>query len=326
MQPILKAGPTTLPLLGETEMDLEVVHEIAPGAKLLVYNFDLRSNNGKFDGGTQQSMLDLQTRMVGENPGAVISQSLGFCEKLYSQYLAEATKNLYDHADALGETVFAITHDDAAYMCLATAPRGTAPTPEYLGVPLPADAPGVTAVGGTRLSVSANRGWYNETVWEYPIMTGGTGGGVSAFYPRPSWQQGAGVVDTQFNPQNMRSTPDVAADADPMSGVAIYTNSGSGSAWTAGGGTSQSAPIWAGIAALTNQYLQTKGLHALGFLNPALYQIAAHPTPYPAFHDVTQGNNLYYPATPGYDMTTGLGTPDVWNLARDLEAYQRGAG
>jgi kumamolisin len=149
---------------------------------------------------------------------------------------------------------------------------------------------------------------------------------VSAFYPRPSWQQGAGVVDTQFNPHDMRSMPDAPADADPMSGVAIYTNSGNGIAWTAGGGTSQSAPIWAGIAALTNQYLQTKGLHTLGFLNPALYQIAAHPTPYPAFHDVTQGSNLYYSATPGYDMTTGLGTPDVWNLARDLEAYQRGAG
>jgi kumamolisin len=61
-------------------------------------------------------------------------------------------------------------------------------------------------------------------------------------------------------------------------------------------------------------------------MNPALYRIAAHPTPFQAFHDVTMGSNLYYPATPGYDMASGLGTPDVWNLARDLEAYQRGGG
>jgi kumamolisin len=90
------------------------------------------------------------------------------------------------------------------------------------------------------------------------------------------------------------------------------------------GGTSQAAPVWAGIFALVNQYLQHHGSRALGFANPALYALARTKQTYPPFHDVTVGNNLAYPATAGYDMATGLGTPDAWNLARDLLAYTRG--
>jgi kumamolisin len=92
-----------------------------------------------------------------------------------------------------------------------------------------------------------------------------------------------------------------------------------------GGGTSQAAPIWAGIAALIDEYLKKQGVHPIGFMNPALYALTATHQPYPPFHDVTVGGNLYYPATPGYDLATGLGTPDAWNLARDLVAYQRRA-
>lgn len=161
--------------------------------------------------------------------------------------------------------------------------------------------------------------------WEDPGETNGTGGGVSTYFPRPAWQAGNGVVDPQLNPKGMRSVPDVSADADPASGAAVFAPLGDGtSAFTEGGGTSQSAPIWAGIAALIDQYLQQQGLPSVGFMNPALYHIAAHPDPATAFHDVTIGTNLYYPATPGYDLATGLGTPDVWNLAQDLENYERG--
>ena len=327
MQPVIKAGPA-LAAGAETEMDLEVVHEIAPAAKLVIYNFDFQAAAKKATSNAQflQMQLDLQNQMVNENPGTVISQSWGLCEKPMGSAIADAYKNLYDHADALGESVFVSTGDNAAYECLRLLPRGTLPGPDNLAVPLPADAPGVTATGGTRLSASTNGGWYNETVWEQPAETNGTGGGVSQYYSRPSWQQGPGVSDPQYNPRNMRSIPDVSADADPSSGVSVFIATGNGSIWTGGGGTSQSAPIWAGITALLNQYLQGKQLHPAGFMNPALYQIAANPTPYQAFHDVTMGNNLYYPATPGYDMATGLGTPDVWNLARDVEAYQRGGG
>ncbi len=324
MLPVSKT-PEPTATLSETEMDLEVVHEIAPGAKLVLYNLDWSSLQKMAASDALTAVLNLQSRMVDENPGAVISQSWGMCEKPLGKTEADAYKNVYDHADALGETVFAITHDDAAYNCLADAARGTPPSPTYLGVPLPGDAPGVTAVGGTRLSVNTNGGWYNETVWEYPGETIGTGGGVSVYYARPTWQQGPGVQDTRRNPGGMRSVPDVSADADSASGAAIYVTDQQGTqSWTMGGGTSQSAPIWAGIAALVNQYLQHKDLPRAGFLNPALYAIAADPSPYQAFHDITVGNNLYFPAGPGYDMATGLGTPDAWNLARDLESYAGG--
>jgi subtilase family serine protease len=318
-------NPVPKAFLSETEMDLEVVHEIAPGAKLVVYYLDWSAMQKMSAADALTAVLDLQTRMVNENPRAVISQSWGMCENPLGKAQALAYKNLYDHADALGETVFTITHDDAAYNCLAGAPRGTAPSPEYLGIPLPGDAPGVTAVGGTRVSMSTNGGWYNETVWVNPAETIGTGGGVSVFYPRPAWQQGPGVQDLQRNPRNMRSVPDVSADGDPVSGAAIcITDQHGASTWSLGGGTSQSAPIWAGIGALINQYLKQKDLPTAGFMNPAFYQIAAHPYPYRAFHDITLGNNLYYPATPDYDMASGLGTPDVWNLARDIKEYVRG--
>jgi len=328
MSPVIKAGPTLAPGR-ETQMDLEVVHEIAPAAKLVLYNIDLQATAQAATSEAQvlQAELDLQNRMVTDNPGAVISQSWGLCEKFFNRAYADALKNVYDHADALGESVFVSSGDNGAYECLRNAKKGTPPSADTLGVPFPAAVPGVTAVGGTRISVTPNGGWYNETVWEDPAQVGGAGGGVTTYFPRPSWQQGPGVQSSQYNPQNRREIPDVSADADPVSGAAIYMSEGqSGGQWTAGGGTSQSAPIWAGITALINQYLQSKGLHAAGFVNPALYQIADRASPYQAFHDITMGTNLYYPATPGYDMASGLGTPDAWNLARDLEVYQRGGG
>jgi kumamolisin len=121
------------------------------------------------------------------------------------------------------------------------------------------------------------------------------------------------------NAGNARAVPDVAADADPASGAAIVT---AGHAQQ-GGGTSQAAPIWAAIAVLIDQYLHCQGLGPVGFMNPALYHLASTRQPYPPFHDVTRGSNLVDPAGPGYDLATGLGSPDVWNLARDLAAYEK---
>ena len=101
--------------------------------------------------------------------------------------------------------------------------------------------------------------------------------------------------------------------------MAIYSDG----RWSSGGGTSQAAPIWAGMTAVINQYLKRQGVKPVGFMNPALYALANNPQPFPPFHDILVGSNLVYRATPGYDLATGLGSPDAWNLARDLEAYQR---
>jgi kumamolisin len=117
---------------------------------------------------------------------------------------------------------------------------------------------------------------------------------------------------------NRRLTPDVAAIADPFTGARIVFNKQD----LVGGGTSQSAPIWAGLAAMMTQYLVANGGHEIGDLNPMLYRIAAG-APLPAFRDVTLGGNAVDRAAPGYDLVTGLGTPDIDNLVRNLLLVQK---
>ena len=97
-----------------------------------------------------------------------------------------------------------------------------------------------------------------------------------------------------------------------------------GSGWIIIGGTSASAPLWAGSTALINQYLQAQGKKRIGFANPALYGLFNAQQQFPAFHDITMGNNLYYPATSAYDLASGIGSPDIYNLARDLVALSGG--
>ena len=82
-------------------------------------------------------------------------------------------------------------------------------------------------------------------------------------------------------------------------------------------------PVWAAFCALIDEYLRGKGDSPVGFANPLLYQLASAQSPYSPFHQVTLGANDFYPAGPGYNMVTGLGTPDVWDIARDLAAYGR---
>jgi kumamolisin len=118
-----------------------------------------------------------------------------------------------------------------------------------------------------------------------------------------------------------RLTPDVAALADPFTGMRIFFNGEQ----VVGGGTSLSAPLWAGMAAVMNQYLVENGGEPIGYLNPLLYEIAEGAR-LPAFRDVTLGGNAVDLAGPGYDLVTGLGTPDTENLAKNLLAVQRRIG
>jgi kumamolisin len=74
---------------------------------------------------------------------------------------------------------------------------------------------------------------------------------------------------------------------------------------------------------LIEQYARQHGIHRLGFVDPLLYALASSPQPFAPFHDVTLGTNRYFPATRGWDFATGLGSPDVYNLARDIVAYLR---
>jgi hypothetical protein len=125
----------------------------------------------------------------------------------------------------------------------------------------------------------------------------------------------------------LRQVPDVSADADPFSGYNVYVAAAGG--WIGVGGTSAASPLWAAVAALTDKspYCAGYGSGNAGVLPQALYAAAARHRSYiysggpqEALFDVTSGNNDYspsgytgglYPATAGYDLATGLGTPDV---------------
>jgi kumamolisin len=145
-------------------------------------------------------------------------------------------------------------------------------------------------------------------------LSQGTGGGASTLFERPDWQQG---VSPDKN-AGKRLTPDISAVADPFTGMRIVFNQNQ----LIGGGTSQSAPIWAGLTAVMNQYLIENGGRRIGHLNPLLYRIAAG-APRPAFRDVVLGANAVDVAGPGYDFVTGLGTPDIDNLVQNLLLLQR---
>jgi kumamolisin len=173
-------------------------------------------------------------------------------------------------------------------------------------------------VGGTTLSTDARGGWLGEQTWYDIPLSLGTSGGVSELFDLPGWQgAAAGNVAADRN-TGRRLTPDVAAVADPFTGVSFILDGQP----TIGGGTSQAAPIWAGFAAVMNDYLLSTGGRRLGDLNPLLYRIAAGAR-LPAFRDVTLGGNAVDNAAPGYDLVTGLGTPRVGNLVRDVADLQR---
>ena len=117
--------------------------------------------------------------------------------------------------------------------------------------------------------------------------------------------------------EGQRLTPDISAVADPFTGVQIVFDR----QFVVGGGTSLAAPIWAGATALMNQYLVENGGRLIGDLNPLLYSISRGAR-LPAFHDIVLGGNAVAYAGPGYDLVTGLGSPNIDNLVRDILILQ----
>lgn len=306
----------------EVELDIEVVGAIAPRARQVIYEGP----------NTTQGLNDTYNRIVTDNKAQVVSTSWGLCESSTGSAELMTLDTIFKEAAAQGISIFAAAGDAGAYDC----------GDSNLGVDSPADDPYVTGVGGTNLQLNTNNTYGSESVWSDATNTGrgpkgdGGGGGISSSFALPDWQGGIGVINSYSSGQPCgapsgqycREVPDISADADPNSGYAVYcTVSSAGcssSGWIVVGGTSAAAPFWAGSSALINQYLQSQNLASFGSANPALYGIYNAQQTAPAFHDVTAGNNLYYPATAGYDMASGLGSPDVANLAKDLAASAGG--
>jgi subtilase family serine protease len=297
----------------EVELDMEVVGAIAPHANQIVYEGP----------NTIQGLNDTYNQIVHDNKAHIASISWGLCEAYSGAAELQTLDNIFKQGASQGISFFAASGDSGAYDC----GDGT------LGVDSPASDPYITGVGGTNLQLTSGA-YSSESVWSNPNDTqrspngAGGGGGISNTFTQPSWQNGPGVKNQYSN--GKREVPDVSADADPATGYATYctvTNAGCPSTgWITVGGTSASAPLWAGSMALINQYLQSKAKAVVGSANPALYGLFNAQQQSPAFHDVTNGNNLHYPAATGYDMGSGIGTPDVNNMAHDLALISSGGG
>lgn len=295
---------------GETTMDLQVAHAVAPDARKVVVS----ARPTVAGDGTFVKVGEMFADADRRYPGAVWSLSIGWgCDKLITAADLAPVRSALAAAQANGTTAFNASGDLAGLECKGGDEWSAPPGEDDIGLDSVASLPEITDVGGTTLSTDADGRWLAEQAWFDVPLSVGTGGGVSALFDRPEWQRG---VLPDESPDR-RLTPDVAAVADPFTGVRIVFQQTP----LVGGGTSQSAPIWAGFAAVMNQYLLANGGQAIGELNPKLYRIAAGAA-LPAFRDVTLGGNVVADAAPGYDLATGLGTPDIANLVRNLLALQ----
>jgi subtilase family serine protease len=293
----------------EVELDFDVAHEIAPQAQLLDYNAPYVDGSGA---GTLGAVID---KIVADGQADIVSDSYGSCELITDTADLRRDEQAIEAAEAHGVSIFKSAGDAGAYQC-----QRTNRADHRLSVEWPASSPGVVAVGGTSLSIAENGDYSGETAWEGTLTQQGGGGGLSAIFPRPAWQRALGV-DNRFS-NGKRQVPDVSANGDTASGWTLVDRG----QLTQVGGTSASTPFWAASMALIEQYARRHGVRHLGFIDPVLYALASSPQRYPPFHDVTVGANRFYPATAGWDFATGLGSPDVYNLARDVVAYLKAHG
>jgi hypothetical protein len=303
---------------GEAALDIENVVSLAPGANVQVYE---GPNSGT-------GPLDVWEAMATADQDQVISTSWGECEA-DAGGLPQAEAGIFAELAAQGQTVVAASGDSGSEGCYYNGFS----TDTSLAVVDPSSQPLVTAVGGTNLpeptspvgqSVWNNCAGQPATCADSSDYVGAGGGGLSSLWAMPSWQVTkypqtittysgcpAGATHTYC-----RQTPDVTADADPVTGYLIYFDG----AWIGNvGGTSASTPLWGALLAVIDQGCAAP----LGYVNQALYAAAVAGG---AFTDVTSGDNDLtdshngtYPAGPGYDLASGWGSPVAAGLLQALQ-------
>ena len=283
----------------EVALDMDWVRATAPEAELDLWWAP------NVDAGWADFLAALLDAPEARRPG-VVSISWGMPEDGFSTSRRyDQTRQLFQACALLGITFVCASGDAGAADELANDSW-------YDGqrhVDFPSVVPEVTGVGGTKL-VPAARG-FAETAWN--DGGGASGGGFSRLIAVPAWQKSAvagrrGVTG--------RGVPDVSAVASPDPGLSIRVRG----RWTAAGGTSVAAPIWAGFLARINAARLSAGKPRLGAANAALYAAGGA-----AFRDVVRGGNSFanvagFSAVPGWDPVTGLGTPRVALLAGALGA------
>ncbi|OLE53673.1 MAG: hypothetical protein AUG51_12495 [Acidobacteria bacterium 13_1_20CM_3_53_8] len=276
---------------GEESLDVEWASGIAPSAKIRIY----ASGSLRFvdlDRALDRIIADLPTQ-----PGMrQLSISLGLGETFMGGPQGEvATQHQkFLRLAASGVNVF-VSSGDAGSNPSDSGHSSTGPTQaEYESSDL-----SVIGVGGTTLTLAANGIVVGENGWT------GSGGGKSIFFSRPSWQTGVGVP-----PGNERLVPDVSLAADPNKGAFLVFQG----KVVQIGGTSWSAPVWAGFCALINEARAKANKPLLPFLNPLIYPLMGSSS----FRDILTGNNGAFAASPGYDLVTGIGVPNVKALIKAL--------
>jgi subtilase family serine protease len=286
----------------EANLDIDLIREIAPAARILVYEAPQTSG----------TYADVINEIVKQRRVSVISSSWGQCELGLHPIERRAEARALSAAVGAGVSTFVASGDQGAYDC-----QQADVTDHRLSVDWPASSADAVAVGGTRLNLGRGFSYRGETAWEDQFYAEGGGGGISTVDASPVWQAGPGVIGRWSD--GRRQIPDVSADADPGTPWAFYADGGTGTE----SGTSAAAPFWAAAMLLVRQYAARHGIHRIGYVNPILYALARERLRSAPFHDVIRGANRFYPAGVGWDPATGLGSPDVFHLARDVVSYLR---
>jgi Pro-kumamolisin, activation domain/PASTA domain/IPT/TIG domain/Divergent InlB B-repeat domain len=334
-------GQTAGPGSGESMLDLQDVSAFAPGANIDVYE----APNNTF------GSLDEYAQIVNDDVDQVVTTSWGLCEQAVQQGspgIQQAENLIFQQAAAQGQSVFSASGDEGSNDCNAF--QTTSPTTPVLSVDDPSSQPYVVAAGGTTMDNAtqpasehvwndgaaggAGGGGISES-WAMPswqldshvpgVNDPGAVSSADSFEAADLGDPGFAFCasDNAVGPveAGCRELPDVSANADEFTGgITVYLAEFDG--WNTFGGTSSAAPLWAAMLADVNASATCQGNPAtqkgVGFVNPLLYSVASNPTAYAAsFNDITQGNNDAYgdsnlfQATSGFDMASGLGTPQL---------------
>jgi len=294
-----------LPVGAETTLDLQVISAAAPGLKSIQV----------VEGSGTLAVLAQAFAAAIETPrryrASVISASIGSCESTWTVQEIASFERVLSSAAAAGITVTTSSGDTGSTDCQiddnSSALAGVA-------VNYPASSSWVTGIGGTNFSLNSANHITEEVVWnESPTDWGAGGGGTSVVIDKPSWQKGPGITSGE-----LRQVPDIALLADSIPGYPIYCpGSNCFDGWSTAGGTSAATPLFAAGIAIANQQAKAAGQTQVGFLNPAIYKLAAKSsTRKKVFRDVTTlGNDLGKLIGPAFTATGCCSAAKYYDLA-----------
>jgi subtilase family serine protease len=328
--PVNQADPAAFGWGVETSLDVEYAHTMAPGANILLVETPVAETEGIVG---IPEIVEAENFVINHHMGDVITQSFGATEQTFDspqQLLGQ--RSAYFNALAHHVSVLASSGDTGA---ANYETDGTDLFP-FPAVGWPASDPLVTGVGGLQLHLNQN-GFRiaPDNVWNDPASVCtqpcAAGGGLSAVFGRPSYQDGVARIVGRA-----RGVPDVSLNAAVSSSVNVFMSfDGLAAGFYQVAGTSEASPLFSGIAAIADQAAH----HDLGLLNPRLYALGDGP--FSPLEDVTRGNNTVtftepstgqtitvpgFNATRGYDLASGLGAPDGARLVAGLAGFRAGLG